>query len=133
MGAKIIERHFTLDRNMEGPDHAASLEKEDFKNLVEAIREIEVSKGYDVKFISQGAKMNRENLAKSLIASVSLQPGHIIRKEDIEIKSPDRDCPHYILTNLLAKSSQELLQKEIIFFRLIYQKKSQNRKNSNFL
>ena len=116
MGAKIIERHFTLDRNMEGPDHAASLEKEDFKNLVEAIREIEVSKGYKVKFISQGAKMNRENLAKSLIASASLQPGHVIRKEDIEIKSPGQGLSPLYIDQLIGKKLPRAVAKGDYFF-----------------
>ena len=64
MGAKIIERHFTLDRNMEGPDHTASLEHDDFKRLVEGIREIELSLGTDKdRTVTQGELINRENLA----------------------------------------------------------------------
>ena len=62
MGASIIERHFTLDRNMEGPDHAASLEFNQFSDLVIGIREIEQSLGRgDERIVSQGEMINREN------------------------------------------------------------------------
>ena len=65
----MIERHFTLDRNMEGPDHAASLEYHDFKNLITSIRELEDALGTDKeRIISQGEMINRENLSKSIVA-----------------------------------------------------------------
>ena len=70
LGATIIERHITLDRNMEGPDHSASLESNDFKLLVKGIREIEKAMGSDKdRVITQGELINRENLSKSIYAS----------------------------------------------------------------
>ena len=70
LGACVIERHITLDREMEGPDHAASLEPEEFKTLVAGIREIEAARGrLAERALSQGELINRENLAKSLVAA----------------------------------------------------------------
>ena len=76
MGAKIVERHFTLDRNMDGPDHSASLEFDDFNKLIIGIRQVEKSLGSDKdRVMSQGEMINRENLAKSLVASRNLKKG----------------------------------------------------------
>lgn len=68
LGACIIERHITLDRNMEGPDHAASLEFPEFKEMVKGIRQIELALGDGIKrVVSQGEMINRENLSKVLL------------------------------------------------------------------
>ena len=89
LGAKVIERHFTLDRNMEGPDHAASLEFNEFSNLIAGIREIEISLGKSKKrILSQGEMINRENLSKSLVASRDLKKNEIISENDIKVLSP---------------------------------------------
>ena len=89
LGAKIIERHFTFDRNMEGPDHAASLHPKEFKLLVDGIREIEEALGDGkVRNISQGEMINRENLAKSIIASSNLKKGLVIESKHLKIRSP---------------------------------------------
>ena len=78
LGAVVIERHITLDREMEGPDHAASLEPEEFKALVAGIREVEAARGEPLaeRALSQGELINRENLAKSLVAARAICGGH---------------------------------------------------------
>jgi N-acetylneuraminate synthase len=85
VGAKVIERHFTLDRRMEGPDHAASLEFHEFQSLIKGIREIEIALGdgesSNRKF-SQGEMINRENLGKSLVAAHSLKKGAILQPSE---------------------------------------------------
>ena len=73
LGACIIERHFTLDRTMEGPDHAASLEFPGLQKLVRDIRNIELAMGTNHRWLTQGEKLNRENLAKSLVATVDIK------------------------------------------------------------
>ena len=89
LGATIIEKHLTLDRKMEGPDHAASLLPEEFKSLVSSIREIEDALGDGkVRLLSQGEMINRENLAKSLVATKDLPKGTIIQAEHIKALSP---------------------------------------------
>ena len=89
IGACIIERHFTLDRSMEGPDHAASLEPKNFENLVKGIREIDEAMGTsDKRIVSQGEMINRENLGKSLVADGDIKKGSTIKSEDIKVRSP---------------------------------------------
>ena len=90
-GAKIIEKHFTLDKSMEGNDHRVSLLPDEFRKMVHAIRELEQSLGTtSARTISQGELMNRASLAKSLVINCDLEPGSVITAEMIEVKSPGR-------------------------------------------
>ena len=117
LGAKIIERHFTLDRNMEGPDHAASLEKEELKNLVKGIREIEESLGSELlRPISQGEMINRENLAKSLVASQSLKKGTVIENKHINVLSPGQGLSAQYYEDLLGCKLQRDMNEEDYFY-----------------
>lgn len=129
LGAQIIERHFTLDRNMEGPDHAASLEYKEFKNLVKGCREIEQALGDGkTKKISQGEMINRENLSKSLVASRELKKGHILKEKDIKILSPGQGLSPQMLDQLIGKKLNRNMQLEDYFFKsdidnLVYKSK----------
>jgi len=119
MGAEIIERHLTLDRNMEGPDHAASLEFEEFNKLIIGIREIEQSKGklnLTERPISQGEMINRENLAKSLVSSKKLKKGKIINAEDIKVLSPGQGLSPQNYELLLGKVLKRDMDFEDYFF-----------------
>ena len=87
LGAQIIERHFTLDRKMEGPDHAASLEIKEFRNLVKGIREIDEALGSNKeRVVSQGEMINRENLGKSLVADGEISEGTVINSSHIKVR-----------------------------------------------
>lgn len=89
MGAKIIEKHFTLDRSLEGNDHKVSLLPDELSELVTAIRQVEASMGTTgSRSISQGEMMNREVLSKSLIITRDLRVGEVLRREDVAISSP---------------------------------------------
>jgi len=89
IGASIIERHVTLDRTMDGPDHAASLEPHGFKKMVRDIRQVATALGAgQEKFISRGEILNREVLGKSLVAACSIQPGEVITAEKVTVKGP---------------------------------------------
>jgi len=89
MGASIIERHITLDRTMDGPDHAASLEPQGFKKMVRDIRQVSEALGTgEEKFISRGEILNREVLGKSLVAARKIEPGEVITSEMITVKGP---------------------------------------------
>ena len=84
LGACVIEKHFTLDRNLPGPDHAASLEPEELKAMVSAIRNIEKAiGGTGVKEPSKSEKKNKVVARKSLHAARSLQRGCVIKQEDL--------------------------------------------------
>lgn len=103
-GARIIEKHFTLDRNMEGNDHRVSLLVDEFKEMVTSIRAVEQALGTgDSRQITQGEMMNREFLAKSVIASRSIQEGQLISESDLEIKSPGKGLPPYRKKELIGK------------------------------
>jgi len=89
LGAKVIEKHFTLDRKMEGNDHRVSLLPNEFNNMVQGIRQVEDALGDDhARAVSQGEMMNRENLAKSLVAMDDIEPYTIISDNLIDVKSP---------------------------------------------
>lgn len=118
LGACIIERHFTLDRAMEGPDHAASLTYIEFKNLVEGIRQIEVSLGEgNSRKVSQGEMINRENLSKSLVAAIPLKKGTKINAEHIKIRSPGQGLSPQRYEELLGKILTRDLEDEDFFYQ----------------
>lgn len=103
-GARIIEKHFTIDRGMEGNDHKVSLLPDEFSEMVRAIREVEEALGSaDIRRITQGELMNREVLAKSLIAARTINKGHTITGQDIDVKSPGRGLPPYLQGELIGK------------------------------
>lgn len=117
LGAKVIERHFTFDRNMEGPDHAASLEKDEFKSLVKGIREMEEALGCaDERIVSQGEMINRENLAKSLVATKNLSAGTIIKKNHIKVRSPGQGLSAQFIERLLGQKITRDMSEEDYFF-----------------
>ena len=120
LGAKVIERHFTLDRKMEGPDHAASLEFEEFKSLISACREIEIALGnsqdLNRKF-SQGEMINRENLGKSLVASKSMKKGTILKEDDIKVLSPGQGLSPQYYESLLGLELKRDVDIEDYFFK----------------
>ena len=78
LGATIIEKHFTLDSHMEGPDHAASLEPDEFKCMVDAIRDIELALGDGIKTPSQSEKKNISIIRKSIVASRDIRQVSIL-------------------------------------------------------
>ena len=117
LGACIVERHFTLDRSMEGPDHAASLTREEFSRLITGIREVEQALGTgDERVLSQGEMINRENLAKSLVASRSLKSGHILTTEDVSVRSPGQGLSPQRFDELVGKVLVRNIEKEEFFF-----------------
>jgi N-acetylneuraminate synthase len=117
LGAKVVERHFTFDRKMEGPDHAASLEKDEFETLVKGIREIEEALGdCTERTISQGEMINRENLAKSLVASTYLIKGTIIEPKHLKVLSPGQGLSAQKYEQLLGRAVQRDMLAEEYFY-----------------
>lgn len=119
LGAVVIERHITLDREMEGPDHAASLEPEEFKALVSGIREVEAARGEKLaeRALSQGELINRENLAKSLVAARDLPAGTIISESDIAVKSPGQGLSPLKMPALLGRKLTRTISSDGYFFQ----------------
>ena len=118
LGATVIERHFTLDRNMEGPDHAASLEPKEFGELVNGIREIEPALGDagGERQISQGEMINRENLGKSLVAAKALKAGTVLGPEHIQVRSPGQGLSPQHYDALLGRELSHDMGAEDFFF-----------------
>ena len=89
LGATVIEKHFTLDRNMEGPDHKASLEPDELKAMVSAIRNIEKAVGGDgSKHISESERKNIAIARKSIVAACDIKKGDLLTEENLTVKRP---------------------------------------------
>jgi len=88
MGAEIIEKHFTLDRNMEGPDHRASLEPDELKAMVRAIRNVEKAFGDGVKEPQETEKLNIEVARKSIVAKCDIKKGDVFSENNLTCKRP---------------------------------------------
>jgi N,N'-diacetyllegionaminate synthase len=88
LGATVIEKHFTLNRSMEGPDHTASLEPDELKEMVRCIRNIEKALGGGVKTPSDSEKKNIAIVRKSIVASRNINKGEIFSEENLTVKRP---------------------------------------------
>lgn len=88
MGATVIEKHFTLDRGLPGPDHQASLEPEELKAMISAIRNIEVALGDGIKRLTPGEARNKPIARKSLVASRAIKAGEVFTAENLTAKRP---------------------------------------------
>lgn len=88
MGAQIIEKHFTLDKTMEGPDHRASLDPAELRAMVSAIRNIEKAVGNPEKRVSPSERANIEVARKSIVAARDIAAGEIFTEENITVKRP---------------------------------------------
>ena len=88
MGATVIEKHFTLDRSMDGPDHAASLEPDELKQMVSAIRNIEKAMGDGVKKPSKSEAKNINMARRSIVASKNIKAGEKFTEDNLAVKRP---------------------------------------------
>lgn len=88
MGAVIIEKHFTLDRKMEGPDHKASLEPDELAAMVRGIRNVECALGDGIKRMSTSEQKNRDVVRKSIVARRGIAKGELFTEENITAKRP---------------------------------------------
>lgn len=88
LGARVIEKHFTLDKTMEGPDHKASLEPDELKAMVDAIRNIEQALGDGHKHVSPSERKNMDIARKSIVAARDIRKGEVLTEENITTKRP---------------------------------------------
>lgn len=116
-GAKVIEKHVTLDKAMEGNDHKVSLLPDEFAEMVQGIRQVEEALGTSIeRQLSQGELMNRANLAKSLICTRALTPGETITEKHITIKSPGRGLQPNRKTELIGLRAKRPIKEGDFFF-----------------
>lgn len=88
MGASVIEKHFTIDKSMDGPDHKASIEPQELKEMIDSIRNIEKALGSGIKKPSESEMDNINIVRKSIIAKRNIQAGEILSEENITTKRP---------------------------------------------
>lgn len=117
LGARVVERHITLDRSLEGNDHKVSLLPDEFRAMVTGIRQVEESLGSSAyRQMSQGELMNRENLGKSIVALVDIEEGTIISDSMLGIRSPGKGLPPYKIRDLVGKRTVRSLKKGDFFY-----------------
>lgn len=111
MGACIVERHITLDRSLEGPDHLASLEPPEFQQLVVGIRSVEQALKWQGpgRHVSQGELLNRENLAKSVVAARAIAKGETFNESCFLVASPGQGLAPYRLRELIGRTAERTI------------------------
>lgn len=107
LGARMIEKHFTLDRNMTGPDHKISSNPNQLKNMIQDIRKIEKMLGLDVKQIQNCEKNIVKQARRSLIALKPILKDEVITKEHIGIKRPEKGLQPKFLKKIIGKKSKK--------------------------
>ena len=113
VGASIIERHVTLDRTMDGPDHAASLEPQGFKKMVRDIHQTAIALGTgEEKFFTRGEILNREVLGKSLVAARRIEAGEKITAEMVDVKGPALGISPQRYPDLLGRTVNRIIEAE---------------------
>ena len=106
LGAEIIEKHFTLDKNMEGPDHRASLNPEELKAMVDGIRHIEKALGSYEKKVSDSERANRDIARKSLVAACSIKKGETFTEANLTMKRPGNGISSSKYEDMLGKKAK---------------------------
>lgn len=115
LGAEIIEKHFTLDNNMPGPDHKASATPEILANLVKGVRIVEKSLGKFEKVPEEVEVKNKIVARKSIIAKVSIKKGEVFTEENITVKRPGNGISPMNWYNILGeKAERDFLEDELI-------------------
>ena len=115
MGAVVIEKHFTLDRGMEGPDHKASLEPGELKAMVDAIRHIEKAVGTGRKEPTKSEKKNIHAARKSIVAKRDIKAGEVFTEENITAKRPGNGISPMRWLDILGKTAcRDFLEDELI-------------------
>ncbi len=103
MGATVVEKHFTLDRTMPGPDHRASLEPHELREMVIAIRNIERALGNGIKKPSQSEMKNKSAARKSIVASRNIKKGEVLTEGIIASKRPGTGISPMQWDNVIGK------------------------------
>jgi N,N'-diacetyllegionaminate synthase len=117
LGAEVIEKHFTLDRSLSGPDHAASLEPDELQRMVTGIRNVEAALGTGIKTPAPCELPNMSVARKSLVAARALPAGHKLGSADLEIKRPGNGLPSKFLSAFIGRTLRvDVAKDEIISF-----------------
>ena len=112
MGAVVYEKHFTIDKNLPGPDHRASLEPHELKQMVRDIRQTEAALGSSKKNPLESEMENIIKLRKSIVASIDLLPGQLITEDMISIKRPATGLPPSFFYKLIGKKVKKHISED---------------------
>ena len=112
LGARVIEKHFTLNHTWKGTDHAFSLEPIGFRKMVRDLERVKVAIGDGVKQTYESEKSPIIKMGKKLVAARDLPAGHSIRREDIALKSPGDGLPPYELTKVIGRVTRQDLKED---------------------
>ena len=112
LGGRIIEKHLTLDKRMQGPDHKASIEPDEFKKMVDSIRNIERALGSTIKAPTKSEIKNRVAIRKSIIASRKIEVGEKFNSENITTKRPGKGLSPMLIDKIIGKVSTKKYNKD---------------------
>lgn len=117
LGAVVIEKHFTLDKDMEGPDHKASLEPQELVRMVEAIRKTELALGNKIKQVSGSEKLNVEIVRKSIVAATNIKRGEKYTEKNLTTKRPGMGINPMLWDEVIGKlANKDYKADELIEF-----------------
>jgi N,N'-diacetyllegionaminate synthase len=120
LGAEVVEKHFTLDKKMEGPDHSSSLDPQEFRALVEGIQNIEKALGDGIKRPSKVEAENSYGMKRSIVALTDLSEGIILEERHLGFKRPSNGLsPNYLPLILGKKISKPMKKDEPLKFDCI--------------
>ena len=103
--ARVIEKHFTLDRNLPGPDHKASLEPDELKQMIQAVRQVEEALGSPLKAPAPSEIKNIPVVRRSIVAAKPIKKGEVFTEKNLTIKRPGEGLPPGMLWELLGKKA----------------------------
>jgi sialic acid synthase SpsE len=120
MGAQVIEKHFTLNRLLPGPDHQASLEPKELKAMIAAIRDVECALGDGIKSPSAEEEAIKRVARKSIVAQRDINPGEILGEDALAVKRPGTGIePKYSDLLIQRKAKKKILKNQIITWDMI--------------
>jgi N-acetylneuraminate synthase/N,N'-diacetyllegionaminate synthase len=115
LGASIIEKHFTLDRKLPGPDHKASLEPSELKEMVAHIREVEKALGNRIKRPTKSEEAMKNDIRRSIVARINIPRGRVITMEMLELKRPGTGLgPRYLKKVIGKRAKKDMMADELV-------------------
>lgn len=112
LGAKVIEKHFTIDKNLPGPDHKLSLSPSELKEMVKGIRDIEVALGTGIKTLTESEKKIKEVIRKSIVAKEDISQGATITEDMLIVKRPGTGIEPKHLKEIIGKKALKPIKKD---------------------
>jgi N-acetylneuraminate synthase/sialic acid synthase len=112
LGARVVEKHFTLNHTWKGTDHAFSLEPTGFRKLVRDLQRTRVAMGDGIKRVYDSEVKPITNMGKKLVAARDLPAGHMIQRQDITIKSPGDGLQPYEINKIIGRVTSAAMQED---------------------